>query len=97
MKVSFTKLKNSTQGIVFFWRALIISFFVGLLIILLASLLFWFNLNQDINSQVASSPTQVKNTIDAKRINLVLGQIKDRADEATSTATNLPVIVDPSL
>jgi len=96
MKIEFTKLKNLTRRVTFFWQTLVIVFFAGLLFVLIASAIFWFSLSQDFTSSITNSRAEKNGALDAKKINQVLEQIKIRSTELASTTANLPTMADPS-
>lgn len=96
MKISFTKFKKTTGDLSFFWQALVIVFFIGLLVLLIAGAFLWFNLEREINSKRPVSTGSPDQALDPKNINRVFDQIKTRSAELASTTNNFPNIIDPS-
>ncbi|MFA5022708.1 MAG: hypothetical protein WC385_03135 [Candidatus Paceibacterota bacterium] len=96
MKISFTKFKKTTEGLSFFWQALVIIFFVGLLILLIVGAFLWLNLESDINSKLPVSAGSPDQSLDPKNVNRVFDQIKTRSTELASTTSSSPAIPDPS-
>ena len=96
MKIYFAKIKNLIQNVNFFWQAIVTVFFTGLFIVLTSSVIFWFNLNQNSNSQTVDSRAEQGSALNVKKFSQVLDQIKTRSTELASTTANLPTMADPS-
>lgn len=96
MKIDLNKIKNSTRGINFFWQTSVIVFLGALIVVLVVSLVWWFNLEQGLDSQTVSQ-TETKANFDQQEINQVLVKIENRVDALASTTNDLPLIIDPSL
>jgi Tfp pilus assembly protein PilO len=96
MKIDLGKIKDLAGGVNLFWQMIVGSLLGALVIFLIASLVFWFNLEKELDSLTVNQK-ETKAGFDHKDIDEILVKIEDRAKDLTNTMTNLPILVDPSL
>ena len=96
MKINLAKFKNLTGQISFFWQALIIIFFTGLIIVLILSTIFWLKLESNLITALPAEEIPVGETLNTKSLNNILAKIKTRSADLASSTTNLPIVADPA-
>ncbi len=83
---------------VLFWRKAVITFFVGLMFVLIAyGFCLWFILSAGNRPTDTSASNTLTSIIDRKIINQAITKIKTRQQNFEQIASSTPILIDPSL
>ena len=79
-----------------FWRALVIFFFIALLLIIIFHIYLFWHFNYSSSEAGLADQDSAPGIIDQKMLNKVIADIKTRAENSNSLATTKSSVIDPS-